>query len=208
MFVRLHPLTPLPTSPHSTLPPDSWYLPNSPFAGPEDGSTAFEQFQSRGRCVQCATGIQTPRECSFASSTTYLCLFHYVLTPTPYLPPLLFRNRIPGASFWDHDIIADTSSGLPHMLPTDEIMTETALQYGIRKGETVRPSYLVLVLPHERVVNVSFCLSTIGSNLFNRSNAGITPYCYDVITPRRNEVIRRWWRTTRTESSPLHGCGA
>ena len=46
-------------------------------------------------------------------------------------------RHIPGAVFFDVDEIADKSSGLPHMLPTDETFSTRVAELGIGNGDHV-----------------------------------------------------------------------
>lgn len=71
----------------------TWFLPNSPFACPVDGSSAAAEF---------AKG-----------------------------------PRLPGAGFFDLDAIADKSSGLPHMLPTGEILGKALASLGVSRDSEV-----------------------------------------------------------------------
>ena len=41
------------------------------------------------------------------------------------------QKRIPGAIFWDIDKIADTRQDLPHMLPTERVMSQVCNQLGV-----------------------------------------------------------------------------
>src|SRR5437588_7767517 len=45
-------------------------------------------------------------------------------------------GHIPGAVFFDLEVIADPSSGLPHMLPTPEIFAEAVGALGIGNDDT------------------------------------------------------------------------
>lgn len=45
--------------------------------------------------------------------------------------------HIPGAVFFDVDTIADTSSGLPHMLPTEEAFSAAVGALGVGDGKTI-----------------------------------------------------------------------
>lgn len=45
--------------------------------------------------------------------------------------------HIPGAVFFDIDTIADASSGLPHMLPSEELFAKTAGAMGISNDDTI-----------------------------------------------------------------------
>jgi thiosulfate/3-mercaptopyruvate sulfurtransferase len=47
------------------------------------------------------------------------------------------KSHIPGAVFFDLDAIADTSSGLPHMLPSAEAFSAAIGQLGISDGQTI-----------------------------------------------------------------------
>ncbi|BCP53407.1 thiosulfate sulfurtransferase [Kaistia sp. 32K] len=47
------------------------------------------------------------------------------------------KAHIPGAVFFDIDAIADTSSGLPHMLPSREVFAETVGNLGISETQTI-----------------------------------------------------------------------
>jgi thiosulfate/3-mercaptopyruvate sulfurtransferase len=46
-------------------------------------------------------------------------------------------GHIPGAVFFDIDVIADPKSDLPHMLPSPEAFAEAAGELGLRRNETV-----------------------------------------------------------------------
>jgi thiosulfate/3-mercaptopyruvate sulfurtransferase len=46
-------------------------------------------------------------------------------------------ERIPGAAFFDVDLVADTSMGLPHMMPTTEQFAAAMRELGIDKGTRV-----------------------------------------------------------------------
>ena len=45
--------------------------------------------------------------------------------------------HIPGAQFFDINTVADTSTGLPHMLPSDEFFAQTMTRMGIGDGMRV-----------------------------------------------------------------------
>jgi len=45
--------------------------------------------------------------------------------------------RLPGASFFDLDAVADSSSGLPHMLPTGGVLAKALAELGISKESDV-----------------------------------------------------------------------
>src|SRR5215813_13386546 len=47
------------------------------------------------------------------------------------------ERRIPGALFFDIDAIADTSSGLPHMLPAPEMFASRMKKLGVGDGARV-----------------------------------------------------------------------
>lgn len=47
------------------------------------------------------------------------------------------QGHIPGAVFFDHDAIADTSSDLPHMLPSPEYFAREIGALGIRATDTI-----------------------------------------------------------------------
>lgn len=47
------------------------------------------------------------------------------------------KQRIPGARFFDIDVIADLSQGLPHMLPDPETFQNAARSFGISAESTV-----------------------------------------------------------------------
>jgi thiosulfate/3-mercaptopyruvate sulfurtransferase len=46
-------------------------------------------------------------------------------------------GHIPGAVFFDIDAIADTSTGLPHMLPDDDLFAEAAGALGLSEEDTI-----------------------------------------------------------------------
>lgn len=71
----------------------TWFLPNSPFACPVEGSSAAAEF---------AKG-----------------------------------PRLPGAGFFDLNEVADKSSGLPHMLPTGEILAKALAALGVSRDSEV-----------------------------------------------------------------------
>lgn len=61
-----------------------------------------------------------------------------------HLPPTGRKGRaeyeaghIPGAVFFDIDAVADTSAGLPHMLPSEEAFAAAAGALGIDEGKTI-----------------------------------------------------------------------
>ncbi|MGV3070056.1 rhodanese-like domain-containing protein, partial [Proteus mirabilis] len=47
------------------------------------------------------------------------------------------ERHIPGAHFFDLDEIADKTTSLPHMLPSDTLFSETLTQLGISNNTTV-----------------------------------------------------------------------
>jgi thiosulfate/3-mercaptopyruvate sulfurtransferase len=47
------------------------------------------------------------------------------------------QRRIPGAEFFDIDTIAETSTGLPHMLPTKEVFEAEMRRMGVRNDDHV-----------------------------------------------------------------------
>jgi 3-mercaptopyruvate sulfurtransferase SseA len=51
------------------------------------------------------------------------------------------EERIKGAQFFDVDMIADTQSGLPHMLPTEAAFAAAADALGITNGSQVKSSH-------------------------------------------------------------------
>ena len=73
------------------------------------------------------------------------------------------RARIPGARYFDIDLIADTESGLPHTLPTEELFAERVTELGIGNDHQVvaydglgifsaaRAWWMFHVFGHERV---------------------------------------------------------
>jgi thiosulfate/3-mercaptopyruvate sulfurtransferase len=46
-------------------------------------------------------------------------------------------GHIPGAIFFDQDVIADHSSGLPHTIPSAEVFGEAAGRFGISEKDTI-----------------------------------------------------------------------
>jgi thiosulfate/3-mercaptopyruvate sulfurtransferase len=46
-------------------------------------------------------------------------------------------GHIPGAIFFDQDVIADHSSGLPHTIPSAEVFAEAAGRFGISEKDTI-----------------------------------------------------------------------
>ena len=50
---------------------------------------------------------------------------------------LILLRRIPGAGFFDVDGVADTSSELPHMLPSASVFAEACGALGIARQDTV-----------------------------------------------------------------------
>ena len=46
-------------------------------------------------------------------------------------------GHIPGAVFFDQDVIADHSTGLPHTIPSPEIFAEAAGRFGISETDTI-----------------------------------------------------------------------
>lgn len=46
-------------------------------------------------------------------------------------------GHIPGAVFFDQDVIADHSTGLPHTIPSTEVFTEAAGRFGISETDTI-----------------------------------------------------------------------
>lgn len=47
------------------------------------------------------------------------------------------EGHIPGAVFFDQDVIADRSTGLPHSLPSPEAFAEAMGKFGIRETDTI-----------------------------------------------------------------------
>ena len=87
-----------------------------------------------------------------------------------YLPAMERNGRaeyeaahVPGAVFWDIDAVADGSSALPHMLPTDEAFSRHMSSLGIGNDTTVivydgmglftaaRPWWMLRAFGHDRV---------------------------------------------------------
>lgn len=52
-------------------------------------------------------------------------------------PAEFLERHIPGAAFFDINAVADTSSGLPHMLPSAETFSEAVGKLGIADGATI-----------------------------------------------------------------------
>lgn len=46
-------------------------------------------------------------------------------------------GHIPGAVFFDQDVIADKSSGLPHTLPSPQVFADALGKFGIRETDTI-----------------------------------------------------------------------
>ena len=46
-------------------------------------------------------------------------------------------GHIPGAVYFDQDVIADTSTGLPHSLPSPDFFAEAMGKFGIRETDTI-----------------------------------------------------------------------
>jgi thiosulfate/3-mercaptopyruvate sulfurtransferase len=46
-------------------------------------------------------------------------------------------KRIPGTKFWDVDGVADTTTDLPHMLPSEAAFAAAADALGVRNEDTV-----------------------------------------------------------------------
>eukprot|EP01032_Pedospumella_encystans_P034730 gene34730-39269_t len=46
-------------------------------------------------------------------------------------------GHIPGAVFFDQDVIADTSTGLPHSLPSPSFFAQAVGQLGISAEDTI-----------------------------------------------------------------------
>lgn len=46
-------------------------------------------------------------------------------------------GHIPGAVFFDQDVIADHSSGLPHTIPSEQVFAEAAGRFGISETDTI-----------------------------------------------------------------------
>jgi thiosulfate/3-mercaptopyruvate sulfurtransferase len=46
-------------------------------------------------------------------------------------------GHIPGAVFFDQDLIADHSTGLPHTIPSADVFAEAAGRFGISEGDTI-----------------------------------------------------------------------
>ncbi|WP_181701886.1 3-mercaptopyruvate sulfurtransferase [Chthonobacter albigriseus] len=67
-----------------------------------------------------------------------------IVDGTWHLPPTgrkggeeYLARHIPGAVFFDIDTIADTDSGLPHMLPKPEVFSSRMRKLGIGDGQTI-----------------------------------------------------------------------
>lgn len=52
-------------------------------------------------------------------------------------PDSFNKRRIPGARFFDLDVVKDTDSPYPHMLPTKEVFAEAMRSLGIRRDDDV-----------------------------------------------------------------------
>lgn len=46
-------------------------------------------------------------------------------------------GHIPGAVFFDQDVIADHSTGLPHTIPSEQVFAEAAGRFGISETDTI-----------------------------------------------------------------------
>ena len=55
----------------------------------------------------------------------------------PDVPPEYEDGHIPGAVFFDVDALSDTSSTLPHMLPTAHVFSSMMRRLGIGDGQTI-----------------------------------------------------------------------
>lgn len=61
----------------------------------------------------------------------------YLNAPDRIAPKEFEDARIPGAHFFDIDIIADTSNSLPHMLPSESLFGEYMSKFGIQNDDHV-----------------------------------------------------------------------
>ncbi|MET0315104.1 MAG: 3-mercaptopyruvate sulfurtransferase [Hansschlegelia sp.] len=52
-------------------------------------------------------------------------------------PAEFLERHIPGAAFFDINVVADTSTGLPHMLPSADAFSEAVGKLGIADGATI-----------------------------------------------------------------------
>src|SRR6185312_7635018 len=57
--------------------------------------------------------------------------------PAPDTRARYAEEHIPGAVFFDIDELSDKSTGLPHMLPSEEEFTRAMQALGLKKDQTV-----------------------------------------------------------------------